>query len=229
MNNQLLAAGYTTLYQGNSATGIPPSGVAVATGVFNGNLSAVEGSSAEPGSAAGPTFEPATAFVPVFLAPRGQEQPGQIASFRARVTGQTVFHQQAGQVAHRLGFRNAIRADQGQPITFGTIGQTGNAVTINSPLTLSSTTGPNGLAPLTIAQNFRAGDHAVIMGDQGVNSNFGDNVNIGAGAVVDSTTIGPNSTVGPRAFLLNSTFPTNSNIPAGAIYINNVLQGFVQW
>ncbi len=220
LNNQLLATGYTTLYQGSAATGVSPGVPTTVTGVNNGNLTQVEGSGPEPGSAAGPTFEPATAFIPTFLAPRGQQQPGQLFGFRARVTGQVVFHQQAGQVAHRLGFQNAIRADQGQPITIGSIAKTGNHVTINSPLTLSSTTGPNGLAPLTIDQNFRADDHSVILGAQGVNMNIGDNVTVGTGAVVVGTTIGPNSTIGPGAYVANSTIQANQNIPAGAIIIN---------
>ena len=46
--NLSLAAGYATLYQGNSATGASP-GVAVTnTTVFNGNLSAVEGAGLQP-------------------------------------------------------------------------------------------------------------------------------------------------------------------------------------
>jgi carbonic anhydrase/acetyltransferase-like protein (isoleucine patch superfamily) len=220
LNNQLLATGYTTLYQGNTATGASPGVPTTVTGVNNGNLAQVEGSGPEPGSAAGPTFEPATAFIPTFLAPRGQQQPGQLFGFRARVTGQVVFHQQAGQVAHHLGFHNAIRADQGQPIFIGSIAQTGFGVTINSPLTLSSTTGPNGLAPLTIGQNFQAGDRSVILGAQGVNMTIGDNVTIDPGAVVVGTTIGPNSTIGPDAYVANSTIQANQNIPAGAIIIN---------
>ena len=124
----MLAAGYTALYQGSSATGASP-GVTV-TGVNNGNLAAVEGSGAQPGPGNGVTFEPSGSS-PLFLAPHGQEQPGQIATFRGRVTGQAVFHQRAGHVAHRLGFHNSIRADQGQPITFGTISRTGFGVTIS--------------------------------------------------------------------------------------------------
>jgi carbonic anhydrase/acetyltransferase-like protein (isoleucine patch superfamily) len=223
LNNQSLAAGFTTLYQGNAATGVSPGVPTTVTGVNNGNLTQVEGSSPEPGTQA----SPATPFTiassnttPVFPAPRGQQQPGQLYGFRARVVGQVVFHQQAGQVAHHLGFQNAIRADQGQPITIGSIAKTGNHVTINSPLTLSSTTGPNGLAPLTIDQNFRADDHSVILGAQGVNMNIGDNVTVGTGAVVVGTTIGPNSTIGPGAYVANSTIQANQNIPAGAIIIN---------
>ena len=69
LNNQLLATGYTTLYQGSTATGVSPGVPTTVTGVNNGNLAQVEGSGPEPGSAAGPTFEPATAFIPTFLAP----------------------------------------------------------------------------------------------------------------------------------------------------------------
>ena len=55
--NQALAAGYTQLYQGQAATGASP-GVTT-TGVNNGNLAAVEGASAEPGTTnGGPSTEP---------------------------------------------------------------------------------------------------------------------------------------------------------------------------
>ena len=48
-NNAALAAGYTTLYQGNAATGASP-GVNGTPGVNNGNLATVTGTSPEPGT-----------------------------------------------------------------------------------------------------------------------------------------------------------------------------------
>jgi carbonic anhydrase/acetyltransferase-like protein (isoleucine patch superfamily) len=124
----------------------------------------------------------------------------------------------AGQVAHRLGHANAIRADEGQPIAIGSIARTGSRVTINSPLG----------GTLSIGQNFQADTGAVILGGPNVNANIGDDVTIGAGAVLDRTSLGSGSSVGPRAYLANSSFPPNTVIPAGAIYINNNFQGYVQ-
>ena len=51
---------------------------------------------------------------------------------------------------------------------------------------------------------------------------------IGAGSVVNTTSIGSGSNVGADAYLQGSTFPANTHIPAGAIYVNNVFQGYVQ-
>ena len=81
---------------------------------------------------------------------------------------------------------------------------------------------------LTIGQDFRAGNDAVILGGPGVNSVIGDNVSIGSGAVVTTSSIGSGSTVGANAYLQNSTFPANTVIPAGAIYVSNKLQGYVE-
>ena len=46
--------------------------------------------------------------------------------------------------------------------------------------------------------------------------------------MLTTTSLGSGSTVGANAYLLNSTFPANTVIPAGAIYVNNKLQGYVQ-
>ncbi|HKI17873.1 MAG TPA: carbonic anhydrase/acetyltransferase, partial [Isosphaeraceae bacterium] len=114
---------------------------------------------------------------------------------------------------------NSIAADQGQPITIGSIAKTGSHVTINSPLG----------GTLAIGTGFRAGSSAVVLGGPNVNARLGDSVTIGSGAVVDRTSLGSGSTVGKGAYLLNSSFPAGMVIPPGAIYINNKFDGYVQW
>jgi carbonic anhydrase/acetyltransferase-like protein (isoleucine patch superfamily) len=216
--NYALGVGYITLYQGQSATGASPGVPSTVSGVFNGNLATVSGSSSQPGS---PTAS--TAFLPPGTGPkyptprRGLAQ-GLLSGFTARVTGGARFNQRAAHVQSSLGRRNSIRADQGQPITIGSIAGTGNGVTINSP---------EGGA-LTIGQGLSAGRGAVILGGASASpSVLGDNVSIGAGAVVDRSSLGSGTTVGDLAYVLNSTFPAGTNIPAGSIYINNVLVGHV--
>jgi carbonic anhydrase/acetyltransferase-like protein (isoleucine patch superfamily) len=216
-NNQALAAGYAALYQGNSATGASNVFSPAKAGVFNGDLAAVEGASNSPGTGGrGPTF----------LAPQGQQQPGLIASFRARVTGGVVFHQQAAIVAHSLGFGNSIRADEGQPFTFGSTFTTGDFVVINSPLGTSASNSGSGI---TIFDGFQAQDRSVILGGPGANVVMGGNVVVGSGAVLDRTSVGAGSTIGPRAYVANSTIPDNTTVPAGAIIINNRVVGSIQW
>lgn len=217
--NADLAAGYTNLYQGNSATGVNP-GDANATssaGPFNGFLPNVEGASPEPGSAFVPG-EPTAKVSPAFPSPRGGVVQSPLFNFRARVIGQVVFGQLAKLVDRALGGANSIRADEGQPITIGSIGQTGNNVTITSPVS----------GNLTIGQNFVAGNGAVILGGPTVKAVIGDNVNVGAGAVVSQSSIGSGASIGAGSYISNSTVAAGTVIPAGTILINNVVKGTVQ-
>ena len=89
-NSKALARGYVTLYQGNSATGPSPGIPDSVTGIFNGFLPNVQGSSPEPGS---PTvaFEPPHAPTPQYRAPNGRFAGGLYPQLRARVIGQVLF------------------------------------------------------------------------------------------------------------------------------------------
>jgi carbonic anhydrase/acetyltransferase-like protein (isoleucine patch superfamily) len=212
-----LAAGYTSLYQGNSATGANIGATPGVSGIFNGYLPNVEGTSPSPG----PSFVSGTkSLTPEFPTPHRGLAAGQLYNFPGRIIGQVaVTGQRAWPLAHHLGRANSIRNDEsGQPITIGSVAHTGLHVTIGSPLG----------GTLTIGRDFRAGADAVILGGPTVDAQVGDGVSIGRGAVVDRTSLGTGSTVGANAYLLNSTFPANTVIPAGAIYVNNKLQGFVQ-
>ncbi|MDR3635781.1 MAG: carbonic anhydrase/acetyltransferase [Isosphaeraceae bacterium] len=217
-DNADLAMGYTNLYQGNSATGVQAGAATTSAtaGPFNGFLPGVEGASAEPG----PTFLPTepSAALPKFAAPGGAEVTAQLPFYRARVIGGVVVHEGAGNFAHALGLANSIRGDEGQPITIGSITQTGNNVTITSPLS----------GTLTIGQNFVAGNGAVILGGPTVKAVIGDNVNVGAGAVVSQSSIGDGATIGAGAYVSNSTVAAGATIAPGTILINNVVVGTVQ-
>jgi carbonic anhydrase/acetyltransferase-like protein (isoleucine patch superfamily) len=212
-DNVALAAGYTNLYQGNSATGSFGALGVLSTsgpnGTFNGNLAAVEGSSREPGS---PTvkFEPSPVG-PKFVGPSGKLVEGDYPRLRARVIGGVTFNEHLFEVAHMLGRSDSIRADEGQPISFASAIQLGTGVTIHAPL--------NG--KLSVGKNFQAGDHSVILGGPG--ASIGDNVIVGPGAVVGSSQIGAGSTIGSGAYVAGSTLPAGSVVPAGAFLISNKL------
>jgi carbonic anhydrase/acetyltransferase-like protein (isoleucine patch superfamily) len=210
-----LAAGYTNLYQGSSATGVNTGGNPAIGGVYNGYLPNVAGVSPSPGpSYVGGTKKAA----PEFPTPHQGLIGTLLYNFPGRIIGPVVFTgQRATPLLHHLGRANSIRADVGQPITITSIAHTGLHVTI---------TAPSG-GTLTIGSGFRAGAGAVILGGQGVNAKIGDDVSVGPGAVVTATSLGSGSTVGDNAYLLNSTFPANTAIPAGAIYVNNKFQGYV--
>jgi carbonic anhydrase/acetyltransferase-like protein (isoleucine patch superfamily) len=215
--NASLATGYSQLYQGNSATGPNPGANPTLGGINNGNLAAILGANQEPGPSSAP-FEPARSG-PQFLAPHQGLIGVMLANFPARLTGKVEIGMRASQAAHHLGRANAIRADQGQPITISSLRHTALHVTINSPLG----------GTLTIGKNFRAGSNVVLLSGPRVNVMLGDNVKVGSGAVVVQTSLGSNSTVGPGAYLAGSTFPAKTVIPAKAIYINNKFMGYVKW
>jgi len=215
--NESLAAGYVKLYQGNSATGANPGASPLQSGIDNGNLSTILGANLDPGPASA-SFEPSQS-APEFLSPHQGLLGAVLSTFPGRITGNVVIKMRAWQAAFHLGRANAIRADQGQPISIGSIDRTGPHVSINSPLG----------GQVTIGRNFRAGSGSVILGGPGYDATLGDNVSIGSGAVVDRTSLGSNSSVGQGAYLLESTFPANTVIAPKAIYINNKPEGFVQW
>jgi carbonic anhydrase/acetyltransferase-like protein (isoleucine patch superfamily) len=214
--NLLLAASYTALFQGNSATGASPGASAIVSGVDSGNLATVTGISPEPASSL--SSSNAKRQIPQFLSPQRGLVGSQLYNFPARIIGLSEIDQRVSTVERRLGRANSIRADQGQPIAIGSIAKTGNFVVISSPLG----------GTVSIGRHFRAGNGAVILSGPSVNAKIGNDVSIGAGAVVDRTSLGTGSTVGPNAYLASSSFPPKTVIPAGAIYINNKLQGFVQ-
>lgn len=216
--NLALGAGYITLYQGQSATGVSPGVPSSRTGIFNGNLAAVTGSNNQPGSATATTPYLPPGASPRYPSPRRGLVGASLAGFTARATGNASIHQRANLVQASLGRRNSIRADQGQPITINSIAATGEGVTINAP---------NG-GSLAVGQRFSAGARSVILaGAAGSRAVIGDDVTVGAGAVVQGTSLGSGVVVGPQAYLLNSSFPVGANIPAGAIYIDDALVGFV--
>lgn len=213
--NLQLGTGYVTLYQGVSATGISPAVPRTQSGVFNGNLSNVLGSNVQPGP---PTSYLPPGTAPKYPTPRRGLAQGVLVGFPARATGNASFLQRPHDVARGVGRRNAIRADQGQPITIGSIASTGYGVTINAPYGGS----------LAIGQRLVAGEGAVILGGAaGTRSVLGDDVTVGPGAVLRGSSLGSGSTVGPNAYLVNSSFPDGTVIPAGAIYVNNAPSGQV--
>ncbi len=110
-------------------------------------------------------------------------------------------------------------ADQGQPITIGSIARTGLHVTINSPLG----------GTLTIGQDFRAGRASSCFSGPNVNAKLGDNVRyrLRRGRRADFARL---ELDGRRRSLSRQLhIPRQHGIPPKAIYINNKFQGYVQW
>lgn len=233
-NNTALAAGYTALFQGNSATGASPGVDPAIRNVFNGNLSTVEGVNLEPGTTA-VAFEPPTSS-PSFLAPNGALVQATSVEFATRIIGQAAFAARLKQVAHGLGRSGSIRADQSQPFTFASAPATGPNVTIAAPLlyTPTSTTEPTFAAPnLVFGTNPILGAGAVVLGGQASSAStqyvVGNDVNIGPGSYVNQSSIGAGSIVGARSYVSGSTLPAGSVVPAGTVIVNNKVVGSVRW
>jgi carbonic anhydrase/acetyltransferase-like protein (isoleucine patch superfamily) len=231
-----LAAGYTNLYQGNSATGVNP-GVdpSVTPGIYNGNLATVLGTSQEPGptstsAATGITFEPSKTG-PKFPGPYKAQVESLLSSFPGRIVGDARFTVRANLVAQHLGPRTAIRADQGQPIKFAGPPITGRSVTINAPLGGSITSGgvTKVVGAMNIGQNFVAQNGAVILGGPAASYTIGDNVTVGSSAVVDRSTVGAGATIGARSVVLDSNVAAGQSIPPGTLLIHDKVVGQIQW
>ncbi len=215
--NQGLTVGYSQLYQGNPATGVNIGANPTIGGVYFGSLSGVLGANRQPG----PNHDPyeTSKSGPEFLTPHQGLVGTSLSTFPARISGKVEIGMRAWRAAHRMGRANAFRADQGQPISIGSIAHTGEHVTINSPLG----------GTLAIGKGFRADSGAVILSGPDVNAVLGDHVTIGAGAVLDRASLGSGSTVGAGAYLFNSTFPADTIVPPNAIYLNGQYAGQVQW
>ncbi len=214
--NESLATGYAALYQNNSATGVSPGASPTVSGIDNGDLATILGANQQPGPTSA-SFEPARS-APQFVSPRQGLVASVLSNFPARITGGVIVNMRAHDLAGKLGRANAIRADQGQPITIGSIARTGSRVTINSPLG----------GTLTIGRDFRAGNNAVILSGPGVNATIGDDVKIDAGAVVNQTSLARTRLLARAHISISSTFPARTVIPANAIYISNKFMGYVQ-
>jgi carbonic anhydrase/acetyltransferase-like protein (isoleucine patch superfamily) len=223
-----LANGYAYLYQGQSATG-PNAGLDPSvSGIFNGDLAAVLGTSQQPGpssatAATGISFEPSKSG-PKFT---GRFQPMtevDQSTFPARITGDARFNSRIKTVAKSLGKLNAFRADQGQPIEFRGAPSTGQNVVINSPLggtkttttitgTLTTTT--NGNTTTATLANATTTMSSTTTGAVTIGSNFqaGDHVVL-LGGPGKSFTVGNDVNVGAASVITRSNLGNNVTIGA---------------
>ena len=232
-----LANGYAYLYQGQAATGTSLGLDSAATGVFNGNLAAVLGTSQEPGpatatAATGITFEPSKTG-PKFPGPYKPQIEGLLSSFPGRVTGDTRFNARVYTVTRHLGKLNAIRSDQGQPIQFLGAPNTGRAVTINSPLggavtttTIAgnpSTTTVNGVTTLTL-NNATTTTTTKTLGGVTIGAGFqaGNHAVLlgGPGALY---TIGTSVTLNPFAVVSRTNLGSNVSVGAKSYLFNSTV------
>ncbi len=113
--------------------------------------------------------------------------------------------------------------------TATTTGRNAAGVATTGTVTTTIATATATVGGITVGTNFRAGNNATILGGPSQTSVFGDNVTVGSGAVFDTSNLGANVTVGVRAYVANSTIPAGTVIPDGALIVNNVNIGQIQY
>ena len=214
-DSQNLAAGYTNLYQGGSATGANSGGNPAIGGVYNGYLPGVEGASQSPGS----SYISGTKKVgPAFITPHQGLIGATLFNFPARVVGEVVFQDQKA---------NQLRTTWDGPTYLRRRG----------PADHHRLDRQHGPARDDKFADRRHPDHRPGFprphrrGDPRRPERQGRDRRQRLGGRrgrLDRTSIGSGSTVGKGAFLQTSTFPANTVIPPGAIYINNKFEGYVQ-
>lgn len=219
LNAAALAPGYVNVYQGSSATGTAPAldAATLPPQPFNGNLALVLGSGPEPGTTV-VSYEPARQS-PTYGVGTGTTFHGQFHRAPFRATGQVLFGQTANEISVAIGKRNSFRGDQGQPIRIGSIAKAGSSNVIGSPVG----------GQLSIGTGLVLGDNVVLQGGTSGTATIGNNVAIGSGSVVANSNLGAGVVVGSRSYVANSTIEAGTVVPDGAIIINNVRVGTIQW
>ena len=223
-NSRTLAAGYTTLYQGHSATGVSPG---VAQRHHGGRPVQRQPRQRPRGRASSRARRPSRSSrrarpAPSFLGPKGKLVQAQLADFPARVTGEARFHALAGQVAARLGQEQLDRRRPGPA----------DQLRLHQPdrqrrhdqLADRRAASPS-------AGSSRRSDGAVLLGGGSTTTTYviGDQVTLGADSVVARSSLGNGTIVGSHAYVADSNLPANSVVPDSAIIINNKNVGSFQW
>lgn len=183
------------------------------------NPSAVLGISPDPG---GTSFNPEQ-NLPV-LGGVSTEAP----DFRNRIIGEVALANTLAEIEGLMGDRVAIRADEGDPFTIGTITSMGSDVIFHA---LEET-------PITIGNDVTYGNRVILHGGgrmplEGGGSDeptiIEDGVILRDQAVVFRSLIGAGATIGVKSAIVNTDVAAGTAIPDRAIYVNNALFGTVEW
>ena len=168
---------------------------------------------------------PAPPFNPVSSVPTLAGVPTTAPGFRNRIIGDVQMTDSLRQLRSVMGQDDSIRADEATPFLVGKIARMGNRVTIHG---LEDT-------DLTLQHGDTFGFHSVIHGGDNEGEDpeepvdLGNNVRVGAWAVVFRSNIGDDCVIGPYAYIDGSQLAPGTIVPRGAIIIDNVYRGQVQW
>jgi carbonic anhydrase/acetyltransferase-like protein (isoleucine patch superfamily) len=165
----------------------------------------------------GPEFEACTGGRPI-----------RVPGFRNRIIGEVCLADPLYRLSRVQGDRIALRADEGEPLSFGHIRRMGDDVIAHA---LEETT-------VVVGDDVTYGEGSVIHGGgrrvdgsgRGVESTFvGDGVRLGALSVTFRSLVGDRSRIGHKSAVVSSELAPGTRIPDRTIYVNNAVFGPVEW
>jgi carbonic anhydrase/acetyltransferase-like protein (isoleucine patch superfamily) len=167
---------------------------------------------------------PVTHFAPLSLLPQIAGQFINDPSFRNRVVGNVRLEDSVAELSTKMGFRDSLRADEGQRVGLGRLGSMSDEVTFHA---LEDT-------GIECGTGCHFGRHAVVHGgaDDTVGSDgtvLGDNVRVGNEAIVFRSILGNGVVIGDRAVVDRCEFPAGTVIGPREVWIGNQRQGSVEW
>ena len=167
---------------------------------------------------------PITQFTPLSVLPSIAGQFVNDPAFRNRVVGNVRLEDSVAELATKMGFRDSVRADEGQRIGLGRLGSMGDEVTFHA---LEDT-------GVECGTGCHFGRHSVIHGgaDDTVGSDgthLGDNVRVGDYAIVFRSDLASGCVVGERAVVDRCQFPAGTVIGPREVWVGNQRQGLVEW
>ncbi len=189
------------------------------TRLFRENPSFVFGINFDPGN---------TPFNPDRHIPEFAGVPKRMPEFRNRIIGDVSIGNTFDDLNAKMGNRIALRADEGEPFTIGTVAKMEDDVIFHA---LEET-------PIEVGNNVTFGKGVIVHGGGRKPLNGGgddaptiveDNVVLEDEAVVFRSLIGKGAKIGKKATIVNTDIAPGKEIPDKAIYINNEFFGMVEW
>jgi len=148
--------------------------------------------------------------------------------FRNRIIGNVTMANTLEELEGLMGDRVAIRADEGEPFTVGTITGMGSDVIFHA---LEET-------PIQIGNDVTYGNRVIIHGggrrplEGGASDEptiIEDGVVLRDQAVVFRSLIGSGATIGTKSAIVSTDIAPGTTVPDRTIYVNNALFGPVEW
>lgn len=154
--------------------------------------------------------------------------PTRRPTFRNRIIGDVCLADPASRLSDVMGSQISLRADEGDPLGFGTIRRMGTGFISHA---LEETT-------VTVGDNVLYGRRAIVHGGgrrqdgrgRGTESTVvEDDVVLGDRSVTFRSLVGKGSTIGFKSAVVSSQLAPGTQIPDRVIYVNNTVAGSVEW